>query len=90
MRRSPPGRVGPALMREIAARDVQEQPAALVPEALDHPRRDRGLPGGDPGEAPEDVRDTSQSTGPPASSTRRASQPSRRFLAIRNGNSGRA
>ena len=33
---------------------------------------------------------TSQSTGPPAPITRRASQPRRRFLAIRKGKSGRA
>ena len=57
MRRSPPGRIGVADLRDLAARRVEEEPAALVPEAVDQGRGDRGLAGRDPGEAPEHIGD---------------------------------
>src|SRR5262249_56818044 len=53
----PVGGVRPLLVRELAPRHVEEQPAPLVPEALDQPWSDRWLAVGEPSEAPEDVGD---------------------------------
>ena len=68
---------------------VEEEAAALVVEPLDQRRSDRGPPQGLEREAPEHVDDRSQSSGPPRSSTRPASKPSRRLCATSSGNPSR-